>query len=138
MGSWTVIRSLISAAMAANILAASGTTDARPPKAMGKVYIWSFSIDPIAGISEREIANVGCQGVIAEADFHHLLRKGSRLGRAYNSGNIRAEVVVNRDEIYFVDVGGVVRSSSGKAYALDTAAFQNMVKFVVPCHKAPQ
>ena len=99
------------------------------------VYVWSFRIGPIAGLTEADIARAGCKGWIDKKTFLGFLKP--RRPTNYDRTNVRAEILFSPSDIYFVDADGRVRSVAGGLYSLSGSDFQRAVRFSKKCRKAP-
>ena len=115
---------------------ASTALQARAGESAGRVFIVGFEVDPIAGVSEEQIAREGCAASIGHTAFRSaLLPKPEDL--AYDPRNVRAEVIFPGGEAYFIDALGVVRAARGGYFALDRRWFEQSVK-QSGCKRAPR
>lgn len=90
------------------------------------VYYYGFEVDPIAGLQEKNIDEMGCKYRINTARFLRSLH-AVPAGKEYQKSNVRAKVVVSPTEIYYIDKLGVVRAGTRK-FKIDTNLFAEYIK----------
>jgi len=80
----------------------------------GTVYYFSFEVQRMVGIPEAQIEEYGCKYYIAKDQFHRALREMGFQNGGYEAGNVRAKILFEAEEPYFIDAQGFVRH--GKEY----------------------
>lgn len=101
------------------------------PPSDAHAYYFPFGAERFIGLHEDEMKIKGCKFTINADAFAHLLSHAAA-NHAYIKFDIRAEVVLESGEEFYVDSEGNVRSGD-RFFTIDRKDFVKLLKSDGPC-----
>ena len=80
------------------------------------VIYYSFDLQPIAGIPEKSLEEIGCKYTISSQDFEKSITDINEFSKKikYNEYDIRAKVIINDKKSIIIDQNGYIKGNETK------------------------